>query len=211
MTSHRKSRPAIWSWLTFGLVICLCAGILYQAVSQSLVKKSLSEAEKARQTRLAFIKQIIYPAQGIAEKNDLYTSVMIAQAVLESDSGQSKLSKAPAYNYFGIKGAYKGQAVKYWTWEDDGTGKAYEVQADFKSYGAPANAFSDYAAFLDWPNYRGVHRAHAKTYQDATKALTGVYATDTSYNSKLNRIIKAYGLTLFDKTFVPSWWVTKSA
>ncbi len=207
MTSHKKVKVSIWSWLSFGLVICVCTGILYQTISQSLVTKSLSEEEKARQTRLAFIKQIVYPAQRTAEKNDLYTSVMIAQAVLESDSGQSKLSQAPAYNYFGIKGNYKGQAVKYWTWEDDGTGKAYEVQANFKSYGDPANAFSDYADFLDWPNYRGVHRSHARTYQEATKALTGVYATDTSYNTKLNRLIKAYGLTLFDKTFVPSWWL----
>ena len=33
-----------------------------------------------------------------------YASVMIAQAILESDSGQSTLSQKPSYNFFGIKG-----------------------------------------------------------------------------------------------------------
>ena len=32
---------------------------------------------------------------------------MIAQAILESGSGNSKLSQKPNYNLFGIKGDYK--------------------------------------------------------------------------------------------------------
>lgn len=34
--------------------------------------------------------------------------------------------------------------------------------------------------------------------QDATAALTGVYATDTSYYAKLNNIIETYNLTQYD-------------
>lgn len=36
-------------------------------------------------------------------RNMIYASVMIAQAILESASGQSQLAQAPNYNLFGIK------------------------------------------------------------------------------------------------------------
>ena len=36
------------------------------------------------------------------------------------------------------------------------------------------------------------------SYQDATRYLTGRYATDTAYYAKLNRIIEQYGLTKYD-------------
>ncbi|OTE88312.1 hypothetical protein B1K96_36515, partial [Escherichia coli] len=59
----------------------------------------------------AFIAEIATYAQPVANANDLYASVMIAQAILESGWGRSSLSKAPNYNLFGIKGSYNGQTV----------------------------------------------------------------------------------------------------
>ena len=56
----------------------------------------------------------------LVKKNDLYASVMIAQAILESGAGQSSLSSYPHYNLFGIKGSYAGQSTVMQTWEDDG-------------------------------------------------------------------------------------------
>lgn len=41
-------------------------------------------------------------------ENDLYASVMLAQAALESGCGSSSLSLAPHCNLFGVKGTYKG-------------------------------------------------------------------------------------------------------
>ena len=41
-------------------------------------------------------------------------------------------------------------------------------------------------------------RAMQPTYQDATAYLTGRYATDTAYSTKLNRIIAQYGLDQYD-------------
>ena len=37
---------------------------------------------------------------------------MIAQAILESDSGKSSLAQSPNHNLFGIKGDYKGTICK---------------------------------------------------------------------------------------------------
>lgn len=59
----------------------------------------------------AFISELAGHAQGIASANDLYASVMIAQAIVESGWGTSTLSQAPNHNLFGIKGSYQGQTV----------------------------------------------------------------------------------------------------
>ncbi|HEM6115904.1 TPA: glycoside hydrolase family 73 protein [Streptococcus suis] len=145
-----------------------------------------------------FIDEIGPRAQVIARENDLYASVMIAQAILESDSGQSGLSQSPHFNFFGIKGNYQGQSVSLETWEDDGQGNPYTITADFRSYGNLENGLEDYAKFLDRDLYWAVHRSNTLSYTDATKALTGTYATDTSYGSKLNNLIQTYQLTRYD-------------
>ena len=101
---------------------------------------------------------------------------MIAQAILESDSGQSTLSQKPSYNFFGIKGDYNGQSVTLPTWEDDGKGNPYYIDAAFRSYGSVENSLQDYVDFLEEATVR-VHRSNTKNYNGA--ALTRVYATDT--------------------------------
>ena len=50
-----------------------------------------------------FISLVGESARTIAAENDLYASVMIAQAILESASGNSTLAQAPNNNLFGIK------------------------------------------------------------------------------------------------------------
>ena len=40
---------------------------------------------------------------------------------------------------------------------------------------------------------------NTSSYADATQALTGTYATDSLYASKLNSIIAYYGLTAYDQ------------
>ena len=81
-----------------------------------------------------FISQIGESARQLAQENDLYASVMIAQAILESGAGQSGLSSYPHYNLFGIKGSYAGQSAVMQTWEDDGNGNAYTINDAFRSY-----------------------------------------------------------------------------
>lgn len=55
-----------------------------------------------------FIDQVAVDAQKLGLKYDVFASVMIAQAILESGSGTSGLSVAPNYNLFGVKGSYGG-------------------------------------------------------------------------------------------------------
>ncbi|MFZ2572392.1 MAG: LysM peptidoglycan-binding domain-containing protein, partial [Trichococcus flocculiformis] len=151
-----------------------------------------------------FLNQIIPSATIIAAKNDLYASVMMAQAILESGWGTSALASAPNYNLFGIKGNYNGESVNMGTLEDSGGQNYYPINAEFRKYPSYAESLQDYANLLangtSWnPNYyAGAWKSNAASYQDATAYLTGRYATDTAYSAKLNRIIAQYGLDQYD-------------
>ena len=87
----------------------------------------------SQQTR-TFIKAIGTDAHQLGQENDIYASVMIAQAILESDSGQSTLAKAPNFNLFGIKGAYKGESSEFNTLEATANNQLYSIQAAFRKY-----------------------------------------------------------------------------
>lgn len=87
------------------------AGIQQQAEANFFVQENASTSE--------FIIKIGEEARVIGQRHGLYASVMIAQAILESGSGNSALAAPPNYNLFGIKGAYQGQSVSFSTQEDD--------------------------------------------------------------------------------------------
>ena len=61
-------------------------------------------------TTQQFIDTIGEDARKLCQQSDLYASVMIAQAVVESASGSSGLSCEPYNNLFGIKAATTAKA-----------------------------------------------------------------------------------------------------
>lgn len=156
------------------------------------------------QTTEAFIQSIGKDAQQIAWDKGLYASVMIAQAILETGSGNSQLAQPPHHNLFGIKGSYQGKQVSFPTKEDPGNGQLYTVQSAFRQYPSYKESLEDYASLLknglsgNPSFYQGTWKDNTATYQEATKALTGRYATDTSYEKKLNALIETYDLTAYD-------------
>ncbi|KIS03342.1 glucosaminidase domain-containing protein [Paucilactobacillus wasatchensis] len=146
-----------------------------------------------------FIEQFGQTAQVIAFEHNLYASVMIAQAVLESSWGASELSSAPNYNLFGIKGVFAGEGVLMKTNEDNGHGKLYQITGQFRHYPSYAASLNDYANIMLRPVFARAWRSNTASYKDATAALTGTYATDTAYGAKLNQIIETYDLTKYDQ------------
>ncbi len=152
-------------------------------------------------TTQKFVAVIGEQAREIAQENDLYASVMIAQAILESGSGNSGLAQR-ANNLFGIKGSYEGASVTMSTAEDDGSGNLYRIQSRFRSYSSMQESLEDYADLLTdslGSYYSSAWKANAETYADACEALEGRYATDTSYAEKLVAIIETYDLARYDE------------
>ena len=179
-----------------------CVGLYVSPVDQ-LLSANFSVVE-ASTAATQFLRNIIPAAQNVARGKDIYTSVMIAQAALESGWGTSSLSKAPNHNLFGVKGSYNGQSVNMQTLEDSGGQNYYSIQADFRKYPSYQESLEDYAdkivnGISGAPLfYSGAWKSKTNSYQDATAYLTGRYATDTAYASKLNRIIEQFGLTKYD-------------
>ena len=194
--SKKKSSKFLRNVALLSLVgVSFLGGALYVLTTPDA---KAEEAVHLTDTTNDFINRIGGVSQELASQYDLFPSVMIAQAILESRSGTSGLSDAPYYNLFGVKGSYNGASAVFQTWEDDGTGNAYTIQDSFRQYPSWRASLEDYAQLLQLPLYQGAHRSVAGSYDVATAHLTGRYATDTQYASKLNNLIAAYNLTRFD-------------
>ena len=147
-----------------------------------------------------FISQIGEEARKLCQENDLYASVMIAQAVVESASGSSGLSCEPYNNLFGIKGSYDGKSVRMKTQEDDGEGNLETIVAEFRKYPTMVESLEDYVGLLTNNSlYNPVKKSNTRSYEDACDYLQGRYATSTSYSRTLKAYIDAYDLTEYDK------------
>lgn len=149
-----------------------------------------------------FIDFIAEDARELAGQNNLYASVMMAQAILETGSGSSGLGSPPHYNLFGIKGSYNGESVDMITEEDDGRGNRYTIRDPFRSYPSYRESMEDYVrVMLEQPSpgfYSPTYKINTNSFRDATDYLQGTYATDTQYASKLNTIIAENNLTQYD-------------
>ena len=146
-----------------------------------------------------FINSIGPTASKIAAENNLYASVMIAQAILESGGSRlSELASPPYFNLFGIKGSFNGNTVHLNTKEDDGSGNMTVINDGFRDYNSYEESMMDYANVLSHQRYIGARKSNTASYKDATAELTGKYATDTQYDVKLNNIIQNYDLIRFD-------------
>ncbi|WP_229073598.1 glucosaminidase domain-containing protein [Enterococcus gallinarum] len=184
---------------------------------QSLIAKYAASYDfrKNPQTE-AFVAAIAEDARELGLTYGVYASVMIAQAILESGSGQSGLASPPYYNLFGIKGTSGSRSVSMMTAEDNGTGEFYTIQAAFRAYTGYKESLKDYVHLLrtgisgNADFYKKVWRSEAKNYLQATEYLTGRYATDTSYNNKLNSLIAVYELTKYDEAKAGSGVVLQS-
>ncbi|MCY1039595.1 amidase domain-containing protein [Staphylococcus nepalensis] len=156
-----------------------------------------------------FIKNIAQDAHDIGQNEDIYASVMIAQAILESDSGMSMLARSPHFNLFGIKGTYEGKSAKFNTLEDNGN-NTFQISANFRSYPSEKESLEDYATLIkqgidgNQNIYKPTWKGEAHSYRSATAHLATTYATDSQYADKLNSIIKHYDLTQLDHKQMPN-------
>ncbi len=150
-------------------------------------------------TATTFISEYKGDVQKASSKYNLYSSVMMAQAALESGWGQSQLTQS-ANNFFGIKGAYNGQSVSMATVEYNSNGQMVNTTANFKKYPNAYTSFADNGATLrngtSWNSsyYSGTWKENAASYVDAANALTGKYATAPNYGASLIKLIQQYGI-----------------
>jgi len=152
-----------------------------------------------------FLNRVVPIAQQEASKYNIYASVMLAQAILESNWGLSDLA-TQANNYFGIKG-YAGEDIyTIQTHEWSAEKGTYVITANFRKYPSIEASFEDNGNKIrngvswDSSRYNGAWKENTSSYKDATAWLQGRYATAFDYASSLNNVIQTYNLTQYDGT-----------
>ncbi|WP_159721953.1 glucosaminidase domain-containing protein [Enterococcus sp. CSURQ0835] len=149
------------------------------------------------QNNQALIEQLGQSAVQVAAANDLYASIMVAQALLESGFGSSALSQAPNYNLFGVK-EYGGGPAVYMATKEYVNGQWTTMSEPFSKYSSYYESFVGHVGVLASSNYAGAWKSHTNNYQEAAHYLTGRYATAPNYGSQLISLIQTYDLTRFD-------------
>ncbi|WP_345948282.1 glucosaminidase domain-containing protein [Mucilaginibacter sp. PAMB04274] len=147
-----------------------------------------------------FIIQISEDVVKVCSDTKLFPSLMVAQACLESNYGQSKLSVLH-HNFFGIKAnaSWKGEVVYYNTTEYINKTKI-TIKQSFRKYLTREAGFVDRVKFLQInPRYakNGVFVSNNPQEQAQAFARAG-YATDPLYATKLINIIYQYNLIKYD-------------
>lgn len=120
-------------------------------------------------------------------------SITLAQAILESGSGQGKLARY-GNNHFGIKchSAWQGKTI---THDDDEKGEC------FRRYKYAYESFEDHSIFLaNRSRYASLFELAPNDYEGWAHGLKKAgYATDPEYAKKLIFIIKRYNLHEYDQ------------
>jgi len=150
----------------------------------------------------AFIDDIVPVAKEMQASHGIMPSIILAQAILESDWGTSELS-AKYNNLFGIKSfSHNDHSVKLETKEYK-DGKWVSIKANFKVYASWSDCIRDHTLLfvqgVDWDPYLYQGVLLADDYQTAAKALqVAGYATDPGYAEKLIALINQYKLDQYD-------------
>lgn len=158
-----------------------------------------------------FIKSYLLPAMVTQFQYKVPTSIVMAQAILESGWGNSGLSKN-ANNFFGIKAdkSWVG-AIYNATTHEYYNGVRYDNIVDgFRAYEKPIQSFRDHAKFLTKNSrYDSLFTYDETDYKSWANGLQASgYATSPTYASKLISIINQYELYKYDKKVKNARWVT---
>lgn len=126
-------------------------------------------------------------------------SPIIAQAILESGWGESKLA-ANYHNYFGLKCGSKwtGKSVNMTTQEEYTAGTLTTIKDNFRAYDSMEDGVKGYFEFIQLSRYQNL-----KGITDPKKYLQTIkddgYATSSTYVENTYKLVTLYGLTKYDE------------
>lgn len=163
----------------------------------------------------AFIDKIAKSAGTLFSDSGILTSVVIAQAILESGWGKSELAKN-ANNYLGLNNYNDSVTKIYDTYsiddapQDDGKGNITYHKEAFCKF----NSLRECLVCLHrWYTMRSYYKCiiNDNDYRSVCTKLQGHYATDSHYADNLITIIEKYNLTSYDNVRASMWYVQSGA
>ena len=154
-------------------------------------------------TKTEFIAQIAKYVQKYAPQYGIEcNSAVIAQAILESGWGESRLA-AQYHNYFGLKCGtlWKGKSVNMATQEEYSPGQLTNITDNFRAYASMEDGVKGYFEFIQlarYQNLRGI--TDPQKYLETIRA--DGYATSYSYVQNCMSLVTQYKLTKYDTVVI---------
>ena len=191
--------------LTLGVVlvfIAICSVIIMGTLQFQETRKDPTEIAHQQ-----FIQNLVPSSQKAYQLYQVLPSISLAQAILESDWGESGLSQN-YYNLYGVKAGVAEPSVQLETSEYI-DGKWITIMAPFRVYNSWAESVEAHAKLLtygvDWNPKLYEPVLKAKNYKEAAHALQKAgYATDPTYAQKIIHVIETYHLAQYDQIQVKS-------
>lgn len=141
---------------------------------------------------LEYIDRYKWVAMDHQKRFQIPSSIILAQGLLESGAGNSRLTKE-SNNHFGIKCHNNWVGPK--VYHDD------DFKNDcFRSYTKPDESYEDHSMFLSRnPRYAFLFNLNIRDYRAWAAGLQQAgYATDRSYANKLIKVIEDFQLYQYD-------------
>lgn len=140
----------------------------------------------------SYIKQFRQTAEEEADLYGIPVAITLAQGLLESNVGDSKLAKNDN-NHFGIKCKSKCVGCRCANYTDD---SKYDM---FRVFDTPWYSFREHSKLLNGGRYKHLKKLPRSDYKNWAHGLQAAgYATDKHYAEKLIKIIEVLRLHRFD-------------
>lgn len=146
-----------------------------------------------------YIETYKYLAIDEMHRTGIPASIILAQAIVESNAGTSALA-TEANNHFGIKCKHYWRGETYYQKDDDRDRNGRLVDSCFRKYADIEASYIDHSDFLmHTPHYRELFRHHRTDYESWARGLKSCgYATDPGYAEKIIQTINTYNLGELD-------------
>lgn len=152
-------------------------------------------------SRVEFIAKYKKIAIREMKRAHIPASIILGQAILESDGGNSKMARE-ANNLFGIKCGGDWDGAIYHKKDDDRNLAGELINSCFRKYDNVEQSFIDHSDFLHLPSkpwYQPLFDLELTDYRGwAYGLLEAGYATNPEYPQLLINLIEKYHLTQFD-------------
>jgi LysM repeat protein len=188
--------------LIFSIFCLSCSQLFAQKAEVKGEGVSPAEYAAGNDARINYIKQYYKAAQRDMEAFGIPASIKLAQAILESNSGQSTLARE-ANNHFGIKCHKNWDGKTYEKEDDDRDASGQLIKSCFRKYKQAEDSFNDHSLFLTdkkkAQRYGFLFDLDRRDYKSWAYGLQSAgYATSTTYAEMLIRIIEEYELSAYD-------------
>ncbi len=190
--------------IVFGILTSSCSLLKKQQLAPiSQITKPAEPVKNAEKVSATNSSSIKTPAESYIERfkniaisemngSGIPASITLAQGILESGNGNSRLAKE-ANNHFGIKCSteWKGETILQ---DDDNKDDCFRV------YKSPEESFKDHTEFLKRKRYAPLFELDKNDYRGWANGLkTAGYATNPRYAELLISLVERYDLSRFDR------------